>query len=726
MLPLKLFRMTIRVFRMALVVGSGAAPAFATDYYLGSTAPAQPGVAVASIDALNALQLHPGDRVYFQGGETFPGTIMLGADDAGTATSPVELTSYGTGRATIAAGSASAVKIYNAAGFALHDLDLQGADAATSTGSGIDAGVYLATSTRLPYLRFERMRISGFKNGVEIWGWYSGSTPAWPGFSDVKLTGIEACGNRSEGIKTWGTWRANSGTPQYSHANVSIAHCSAWGNRGDPASTSHTGSGIILSGVDQGCVEYCVAHDNGGFGPATGGGPYGIWAWEARGVVLQYNLVYNQRSSSNLDGGAYDLDGGSAGCTVQYNYSYNNEGPGLAVIQFSGASPLVNSTVRYNISENDCRKNSMGVIYVGQFSSTYGVNGAEIFGNTIFVSANAAGGRPAAAAVQNQANLANVHLRNNVFLVTHTGPVLGGTTSNLAKALYQGNDYWGGSFDLLAFRTVGQEMLGGAAVGARVDPQLVDPGHGGAVTDPAALPSITAYQLKAGSPLIDSGLDLSAAFAVAPGPHDFYGVPIASASLDVGAAASTAATTITTSSGATTTSIILDDEFTGTGSLASRLPDTTNNAQKWSVESGTVSVANGLASANISIRATIQTGAADCTIDCPITLTTAGTGLILRSSDSANYLRLSLTSTAVQLLRTAAGSTTTLASASRNLPLGQVYTLRVTLSGATITVAINGATAATFTTSFNQTATRHGLLANGSGVRSWASFLVTQ
>src|SRR5687768_5670442 len=38
----------------------------AADYYLGSDAASQPGVALADIAALNACALQPGDRIFFQ------------------------------------------------------------------------------------------------------------------------------------------------------------------------------------------------------------------------------------------------------------------------------------------------------------------------------------------------------------------------------------------------------------------------------------------------------------------------------------------------------------------------------------------------------------------------------------------------------------------------------------------------------------------------------------
>ena len=698
--------------------------AFATDYYLGSQASTQAGVVVADLADLNSRVLHPGDRVFLQGGETFSGNLYLGSDDAGTATSPVIISSFGTGRATISAGTGAAITIYNSSGFAISRLCLVGSGAATSQGDGIDAGAYLPGSTKLPYLRFDDLIISGFKNGIELWAWYSTSTRAWPGFTDVKLTNLQVFSNRSEGIKTWGTWRMDGDGLSFSHADVSIAHCSVWDNRGDPSATDHTGSGIIMSGVDRGTVEYCLAHDNGGYGPTTGGGPYGIWTWESRFVTIQYNLVYNQKTSNTLDGGGYDLDGGSSNCVLQYNYSYNNEGPAIGIIQFQDASPLVNSVVRYNISENDCRKTTQGILYVGEFSEPYGINGADIYGNTFFVSTNPKGGNPPIISVQNNDDIANVRLRNNIFLATHTGTLITGVTNNPAKALFQGNNYWGGTFDLAAFRAGGQETLNGLPIGSRVDPQLTSPGNGGSITDPTLLPTISAYVLRSTSPLIKAGLDLTSVFGINPGSHDFYGLPILSSALDVGASAFQVSTVVVTPPIVPIT--LIDDQFTGSGSLSGRAPDTTNStSQKWSILTGSSSVTNGAASTNATLRAVINSGAADCVVETPIYFGATDTGVLLRCSDGSNYLRISISTSTLRLQKTAAGTTTTVGSKSATFVLGQAYQLRAVLSGSTITISVDGVAMGTFTTTFNQTATRHGLLASNSGTRKWDRFTVS-
>ncbi|HTO05194.1 MAG TPA: hypothetical protein VL069_15900, partial [Opitutus sp.] len=699
---------------------------FATDYYLGTQAASQPGVALADIAALNARDLEPGDRVFFQGGQTFHGTVYLGPGDSGIPSNPIVISSFGTNRATIAPGTAAAIKIDNASGFAISRLNLAGSGHATSHGNGIDAGAYLPGSTKLPYLRFSDMTISGFENGIVIWAWYSTATRAWPGFTDVKLHNLQVFSNRSEGIKTWGTWYADGNGQNFSHSDVSIAHCAVWDNRGDPAANYHTGSGIIMSGVDRGTIEYCVAHDNGGNGPASGGGPFGIWAWEARGITLQYNLVYNQKTSSMNDGGAYDLDGGSSHCVVQYNYSYNNDGPAIGIIQFQDASPLINNVVRYNISENDSRKTTQGVVYIGEFSEPYGIKGAEIYGNTFFVSTNRNGGKPPIVFAENHDDIADVRFRNNLLISSHSGNLLRGATNNPAKYLYQGNNYWGGTLDLAALRAAGQEMLNGTPVGTRVDPQLVNSGNGGVVTDPTQLPAITAYLLKSTSPLRNGGLDLTAKFGINPGPHDFHGQPIFTNSLAIGASGGGSDDSVSPPPAPpATTGTLLDDNFNGSGSLAGRVPDTKNTAGgKWAILAGNASVANGAASTNNSLRAIVDSGAADCSVESPIVFGAADTGLLLRASDSSNYLRLTLAPSNLRFQKTQAGATTTLGTKNFTFVIGRTYRVKADLVGSSVKISVDGTVLGTFNTSFNQTATRHGLLTSNSGVRQWERFTV--
>src|SRR3712207_8524244 len=47
---------------------------------------------------------------------------------------------------------------------------------------------------------------------------------------------------------------------------------------------------------------------------------------------------------------------------MQYNYSHDNYGAGYLLARYSSAPAMSNLTIRYNISENDGRKNDYGGI----------------------------------------------------------------------------------------------------------------------------------------------------------------------------------------------------------------------------------------------------------------------------------------------------------------------------------------------------------------------------
>ena len=58
-----------------------------------------------SINRVNQATFQAGDQILFQGGANFSGNLAFNSQDAGTAASPVTVGSYGTGSATINAGT---------------------------------------------------------------------------------------------------------------------------------------------------------------------------------------------------------------------------------------------------------------------------------------------------------------------------------------------------------------------------------------------------------------------------------------------------------------------------------------------------------------------------------------------------------------------------------------------------------------------------------------------
>lgn len=377
--------------------------------------------------------------------------------------------------------------------------------------------------------------MSGFgKYGIAIEG-----NKGKSGYRDVRITNALAHDNTLAGIYVYGKFSQSS--TAYAHEDVYIGYSTAYSNPGvSGADRGHTGSGIVLSDVNRGMIERSVAYDNGWLCNSRQEGPVGIWAWDSNNITIQYNESYRNRVAGGKDGGGFDLDGGMTNSVMQYNYSHDNDGAGYLLAQFMYARKFTGNTVRYNISQNDGRKNSYGAIYM--FG---GIHNSEIYNNTIYM-APPAGGSPLAVRIDKNATT-NVHIRNNIFQVTG-GLRLIEVSSGQSGLLFQGNNYFSSGADFQinwygrTYRSLGdwrsptgQEHIKATAVGLSVDPKLRTPGNGGTLNNAKLLDTLDAYRLQSSSPLIEAGLNLKQLFGIDPGTRDYYGNRIPQrAAFDVG------------------------------------------------------------------------------------------------------------------------------------------------------------------------------------------------
>ncbi len=539
-----LLKRPIYAYALLLCVFALASPTYAADYYISlagndANAGTSPAAPWQSFARLNSVRLLPGDRVLLRGGDTFSGGMAFDAGDAGSSTSPITITSYGTGRATIAAGTGAGISVYNAAGYAISNLTLVGDG---GTASGIVFYSDLAADAKSSYVRIDTVDVSGFgRDGIEIGAWNNHA-----GFRDVRITNASTHGNARTGIFVYAQLAG-------SHEQVYVGHVRAYDNPGIPAATSNTGSGIVLSGVSGGVIERSVAHGNGRL-CATVGGPVGIWTYDSNDVVIQHNESYDNHTASSADGGGFDLDQNVSNSVLQYNYSHDNDGAGYLLAHAPANDTHRANVVRYNISQNDGRKNSYAGIEV--WGRTID---ADIYNNTVFVSP-ALSGRPSAIRVWNAGapdrRVTALRIRNNILITSGGLPVIDVSASQVSSTnvRFEGNNYyasgsglrllWGTStYGTVAdWRNSGQEMVAGVATGFSVDPQLNAAGAGATLDDADRLESIDAYQLRDGSAMIDAGLDLAARFGVSSGSSDFYGAPLPhGAGYDIGAHERTAA-----------------------------------------------------------------------------------------------------------------------------------------------------------------------------------------
>ncbi len=502
----------------------------AVDYYVdtsGSDGGGNDGSAGKPWKTVNYSigQLSPGDTLHLAAGQTFSEQVYFAPGSGGTAGNPVTLTTDSGNPANISSPNVNnhACYIYNTGYITFSNIVFQGQGMDVSNKDGVNA---YADDARYPGLQFIGCTFTGFgKSGLVIGGWGGAAY----GFSDVLVQDCVSHDNRTCGMSTYGEYAS-------ANTNVTFRNCTVYNNLGDPAASSHTGSGIVLGGVTDGLMEYCIAYNNGERCTTTGG-PVGLWMYQCTRVTIQYCEAY-QNHAVNCDGGGFDIDGGAQDCIIQYCYSHDNDGPGFLICQYSGARAYTDNIVRYNISENDARKNGFGGLHFYSSGSNGGLVGTLIYGNTIYNEYTYT------VRFQNTSGQTGTKLWNNIFITDNNKILVSGSPST-SVAKFEGNCYWasGGTFSVAGYSTLAawrtaksQEVKGGSDVGFKADPLVGDAGNGGTIGDTSLLSNLTAYKLTDSSPCINTGIDIAADYSISTGTQDFYGntIPVDSA-FDVGA-----------------------------------------------------------------------------------------------------------------------------------------------------------------------------------------------
>ena len=525
------FRQAILSGLATLLLFSSAAPMAATDYFIrpsGDDAGKGDATNAAwrTIERVNRARFGPGDRLLFEGGASFAGNLLLSEKDAVTSNAPVTIGSFGKGRATILAGQQTGITIENAGGIAVESLIVVGSGRTNNSGYGIRCDNTLTNGQRLAYLRLANVEAQGFGMfGILVAGTHAG-------FEHVLITNCVMHDNLRGGMEVAGRLPWNSTV--YAHADVVVSHCQAFDNSGDPTYLkNHSGSGMVLYEVDGGVVEYCTAWNNGALCRSSGGG-VGLWTCASRRVVIQYCESFGNKTSG-ADGGGFDIDGGCVDCVLQYNYSHDNDGPGLMVYSYPYASFTDHgSIVRFNISENDARKNRY---YAGLWLRTDGreMTGVEIYNNTVVV------GPWTDQAAHIYARGVEARLRNNIFISAGAALPLR-VEEPEQRVRFENNLYWREAeatqiawgaqtySGLKEWRDrTGQECLGSEPTGLFANPALSHQPPDAPPSEHRGILAGRAFRPLPGSPALAGGLDLRKKFGLDIGLHDFLGTPLASA-----------------------------------------------------------------------------------------------------------------------------------------------------------------------------------------------------
>jgi hypothetical protein len=463
-----------------------------------------------TLEKLNTVSLKPGDAVYFEGGSTFEGTILLGPDDSGKPEQNVVIGSFGSGRATINGGTREGLSASNCSHLLIKDLIFRGDG--RKSGNTSD-GVFIGETTGLT---IDNCEVSGFQHsGLRV---FKGT--------DVRITRVYAHDNGFAGIHVNGTTMHDP--VNYDNTNIYIGYCIAENNPGDPTvEKNHSGNGILASSVRGGMIEYCLAFNNGWDMEWTGNGPVGIWIWDCTDFIIQYCISHDNKTNPVAkDGGGFDFDGGVSNSVLQYCISYNNQGPGIGLFEFGAAKTWENNTVRYNISINDGTINP-GSLAVWKNETAGVMRNCEIYNNTFY------NDTPGGVSLWFYNNWPGFNFRNNIFVYRDSFIYPGQT---LVDELFQGNAYWspGGNPAMAGFGSLkdwanatGNEIMAGSLAGIYADPMFAGTGTI-SLTDPEKISAenLSQWALRPGSPLIGRGLDMKGLFMIDPGGFDIAGTAI--------------------------------------------------------------------------------------------------------------------------------------------------------------------------------------------------------
>ncbi len=541
------------ICRLALILACAGAAAGADEparvgitYYVSPTGDdATPGTspaqAWATLARVSRQRLLPGDHVLLQGGATFAGPLLLTAEDAGSAAAPVEVASFGTGRATIDAGLGFGVLVSDAGGIEVRDLICRGTDRVRSHGSGVAIVNTLPGDARLAHVRIDHVEASGFGRalaapgtrpegqqspqgcGIMVGG--DARDGSQSGFDDIAITACDLHDNAYYGMLITGAWDAHA--TGYANTGLRIAGCRAHDNPGDPLyHENHSGSGILVEDCSGGLVEGCTAWNNGAQCPAAPGGPCGIWAASCHRVTIQDCEAYANHTGNGLDGDGFDLDGGCTECVLQYDFSHDNDGAGFLIYTYRGAPHTDRgNVVRWNLSCDDARTlPSYGAIFVGNDGA--GMDGVEIYQNTCI------GSGAGVALINVRGAGIGAAFRNNL-LIAAAAPLVR-MERDLPTVSFTGNLYWNHNAalarsgdhdvaDLAAWRALGKEMQAGRPCGAFADPHLDLAAARGDVADVPRCANVHGLVPPAGSPAGTAAIDLRALLGGDLGGRDLAG-----------------------------------------------------------------------------------------------------------------------------------------------------------------------------------------------------------
>lgn len=393
--------------------------------------------AFKTVEKINGILLHGGDKVLFKAGQEYPGCLIpKRADDDGL----VIFDRYGVGAKPVIVGDGeAAVDICDINRVELHNI------AITNHNGLFGIRVINIAGGEMQHIHITDCHIYDVYGGHEQFRIYTGGivftsgkeNPAW--FRDILVEDNYVHDVCRTGVilhtywsnRPWATWAEN----QYvsDTENWYPSYEVIWrGNKIErPA-----GDAMVLIGAIEPLMEWNVAYHvmNDPKPPCANAG---IWPQSTEHCVVQYNEVgYAHKPKGCDDAQGFDVDLSCRNTVIQYNYSHDNEGGFLLLCELHNTADYGyrGTIVRNNLSVNDGKVKGELMALVGP------VRGVTIENNTFYTTGNLK--RLIQVWTNDGTDQAkDVTLRNNLFISNGSGNEY--NLCNGEDFKFENNLYWG-------------------------------------------------------------------------------------------------------------------------------------------------------------------------------------------------------------------------------------------------------------------------------------------
>jgi uncharacterized protein YjdB len=459
-----------------------------TIYYVDSmegddeNAGTSPASAWKTLDKLNATTFQPGDAILFEAGGTWTG--KLHPKGSGSDGLPIQIDKYGEGPKPLLAGDGAdaAIYFYNQEYWEIRNLEITNHAEAAGQRRGIhvsgNSGDDWNNLREYRHFVMENLTIHSVK-GEQGGGWFSGGIIVWSPTYNFAVSDVTVRNNKIYSLDSVGVY-LNGASRLFSSGNR-IQNNMIYDISAD---------GAVLLNTTNGLIENNVVFDTH---KRAGGYHIPLWTWGTENAVIQYNEVFNTYPGG--DAMAYDSDYRSTGTKIQYNYSHNNAGGFVLVINDGTNQTNINrnTVIRYNISQND---------HHTIFTLGGPVENTLIHNNTIYIPEHA---NVRVVGSGNWGGYAkDTYFYNNIIMNLGTGSYVFNQSIN---NVFDSNLFYGNH---------PAEVLAMDANKITADPMLASPGSAKIGRD-----TVSGYQLLHGSPAIGAG-------RIIPGHGglDFWGNPV--------------------------------------------------------------------------------------------------------------------------------------------------------------------------------------------------------